>query len=526
MESTTTSSVAREPSPSGPSRRTVLRGLTAGALAAGAAPFAASTAVAKPKDPPDDWAAFDRAVGSAFDQMKLVGGAVAVVSAGQVLHTATFGVRSLQGRKRVTTDTCFAVGSTTKSMTAALVATYVDDGTVGWDQKCLDVWSGFRAPTDVMTRSLRVRDLLGMASGLGEPANTSLRFGGPTAPELMQAMVNLPVVANQVDQEFFYNNTVNAVGAYLPLLATGVAPGDLSAAYGKAMQDRVFGPAGMSTARIAPDPRGLVDDYATGTGFDLRPRATTIPFGPVGSHAPAGGASASLSDMAAWVRLQLRQGQSVTAHRVVSAVNLAECWRPHVTTPLAPDLDPDAVKGGYGMGWLRQEYRDGTSLVLHNGAIDGFTSYMGFLPQHDLGLVVLTNMTSGPTGTFWYTYVLNLLLSQRFGLNAGVPAKALTENARWLGVLAGVGKDARPVDLAAVDPYLGFYEGGYSMVRQGRDLQLRIGPRVFPLEVMPDGTYVMSGGFMVGSEVRLARERDGTPHVEIVGAEIVRRTIG
>jgi CubicO group peptidase (beta-lactamase class C family) len=124
----------------------------------------------------------------------------------------------------------------------------------------------------------------------GEPANTSLRFGGPTAPELMQAMVNLPVVADQVDQEFSYNNTVNAVGAYLPLLASGVAPGDLPAAYGKAMQDRVFGPAGMSTARIAPDPRGLVDDYATGSGFDLRPRATTIPFGPVGSHAPAGGA--------------------------------------------------------------------------------------------------------------------------------------------------------------------------------------------------------------------------------------------
>jgi CubicO group peptidase (beta-lactamase class C family) len=495
-------------------------------VSAGVAPFAASAAVAKPKDPPDDWAAFDRAVGSAFDRMELVGGAVAVVSASQVLHTATFGVRSLQGRQRVTTNTCFSVGSTTKSMTAALVATYVDDGTIGWDQRCLDVWSGFRAPTDAMTRALRVRDLLGMASGLGEPANTSLRFGGPTALELLQSVVNLPVVANHVDQQFVYNNTVNAVGAYLPLLATGVAPGDLAAAYGQAMHDRVFGPAGMTTARIASDPRGVVDDFATGNGFDLRPRPTTMPFGPMGSHAPAGGASAGVNDMAAWVRLQLRQGQSVTGHRVVSGASLAECWRPHVTTPLAPDLDPDAVKGGYGMGWLRQEYRDGTSLVFHNGAIDGFTSYMGFLPQHDLGLVVLTNMTSGPTGTFWYTYVLNLLLSGRFGLNAGVPDKALAENARWLGVLAGVGKDARPVDLAAVDPYLGFYEGGYSLARQGRDLQLRIGPRVFPLEVMPDGSYVMSGGFMVGAEVRLARERDGTPRVEIVGAEIVRRTVG
>ena len=526
MESNTPSSVGPEPRPSGLSRRAVLRGLTAGAFAAGAAPFTASAAVAERKVPSDDWAAFDRTAGSAFDQMKLVGGAVAVVSAGQVLHTATFGVRSLQNRTRVTTDTCFSVGSTTKSMTAALVATNVDDGTIGWAQKCLDVWSGFRAPTDAMTRALRVRDLLGMASGLGEPANTSLHFGGPTALELLQSIVNLPVVASHVDQAFSYNNTVNAVGAYLPLLATGVAPGDLPAAYGKAMHDRVFGPAGMMTARIASDPRGLVDDYATGNGFDLRPRATTIPFGPMGSHAPAGGTSASLNDMAAWVRLQLRQGHSVTGHRVVSGANLAECWRPHVATPPAPDLDPDAVKGGYGMGWLRQEYRDGTALVFHNGAIDGFTSYMGFLPQHDLGLVVLTNMTSGPTGAFWYTYVLNLLLSQRFALNAGVPDKALAENAHWLGVLAGVGRDARPVDLAAVDPYLGFYEGGYSLVRQGRDVQLRIGPRVFPLEVMPDGSYVMSGGFMVGAEVRLARERDGTPHVEIVGAETLRRTVG
>ena len=120
MDSETTRSVAREPLVSGLSRRTVLRGLTAGALAVGAGPVAASTAVAKPKVPPDDdWAAFDRTVGSAFDQMKLVGGAVAVVSAGQVLHTATFGVRSLQGRKRVTTDTSFAVGSTSTTAPSA-----------------------------------------------------------------------------------------------------------------------------------------------------------------------------------------------------------------------------------------------------------------------------------------------------------------------------------------------------------------------------------------------------------------------
>jgi CubicO group peptidase (beta-lactamase class C family) len=83
-------------------------------------------ASAKRTDSATDWASFDKAVGSAFGQMQNVGGAVAVVSADAVLHTATFGSRTLQGRKPVTVNTRFAVGSTTKAMTAALVATYVD----------------------------------------------------------------------------------------------------------------------------------------------------------------------------------------------------------------------------------------------------------------------------------------------------------------------------------------------------------------------------------------------------------------
>jgi hypothetical protein len=63
-------------------------------------------------------------------------------------------------------------------------------------------------------------------------------------------------------------------------------------------------------------------------------------------------------------------------------------------------------------------------------------------------------------------------------------------------------------------------------VRQGRGLQMRIGPRVIPLQVMPDGSYVMAGGTLVGATVRLAKEADGRPHLEVTGIETVRRTTG
>ncbi len=293
--------------------------------------------------------------------MQNVGGAVPVVSADQVLHASTYGVRGLKDRKPVTADTSFRVGSTTKSMTAALVATYVDDGTLGWDQKVVDAWSRFRAPTDEMTRSVRVRDLLGMGSGIGEPdrMKPGLHFDSVTAAQILESAVNLPVVASRVDQTFSYANTIQTVGGYLPLLATGEAQADLAPAWAAAIQDRVFGPAGMTVARLSSDPRGQVEDFATGNGFDLRPRASPMPFAAIGAYAPSGGTLASLSNMASWVRLQLRQGRSVTGHQVVSPANLAQCYVAHITVPPNDGALPGGASSGYGMGWWHDTFRTG-----------------------------------------------------------------------------------------------------------------------------------------------------------------------
>ena len=70
------------------------------------------------------------------------------------------------------------------------------------------------------------------------------------------------------------------------------------------------------------------------------------------------------------------------------------------------------------------------------------------------------------------------------------------------------------------------YEGGHRLMRSGRDLHLRHGPRVMPLMAMPDAGYVMSGGLLVGNPVELALEADGVPHSELVDLETVRRMVG
>ncbi len=123
------------------------------------------------------------------------------------MHQRTFGVRDLGTAAAVTPRTLFRVASTTKSMSALLVAQFVDEGLLGWDQPVREVWPAFRAPTAELTAALRVRDLFGMASGLGARPMADLQQGYPNPRQLLASVAFLPVLGPPHTQ-YFYNNTL------------------------------------------------------------------------------------------------------------------------------------------------------------------------------------------------------------------------------------------------------------------------------------------------------------------------------
>ena len=157
------------------------------------------------------------------------------------------------------------------------------------------------------------------------------------------------------------------------------------------MQERVFGPVGMATARKADDPRPFSDDYATGYALDFEQGMAAEPWVTVGSFAPVGGTMASLTDMAAYVTLQLRGGTTPAGRRVVSAQNLAECWQPVIEIPIPPTTCARSDRRVLLHGLESARYGGGRRVLSHTGGEDGFTCNIAFLPDDDLGLVVLTN---------------------------------------------------------------------------------------------------------------------------------------
>jgi CubicO group peptidase (beta-lactamase class C family) len=476
--------------------------------------------------------AFGIDVQQAMQTFGIVGAAVGLVQGDQIVFTRGFGVRDLLRQAPVTEHTRFRIASNTKSMTTLLVATFVDQGVLSWDDRVVDVWPEFRAPTPELTQDLRVRDLLGNGSGLAESPTVEffMMGGGDSALELLRSVAYQAVIGPP-HTDYAYNNTLFCVGGYLGPIAEGTPFEALEETYAALIAERIFSPIGMADAAIADDPRPLGEDYAQGYTHDLFGRPSAVPFVSIDGVAPAGAGLASATDMARYLITQMQGGLTPEGTRVVSAANLAETHRPGITVPpdalnaLPAVVLPDTTEMHYCQGWFDQTFKDGRHLLWHAGGIDGFASLMGFFPGEQIGFVLLTNQEPGGGGALFNIAVQSSLLRRLFGLNQDIPAFLAGVIPVLAQRTADLAAQTRPVDPAAIGPYLGLYSSGFTVrLDDAGVLRLEHDIRSMPLLALPDGTYVVGDGpaAVLGKTVTFAPDASGVPTMTIDGFDPVR----
>ena len=101
---------------------------------------------------------------------------IAIVERGQPTVVRSYGVRRLGQPAKVDENTLFAIGSTTKAFTSAVLATMVDEGKLTWDTRVSDVLPGFKLQDAYASSEMTVRDLLVHRSGLGLGAGDLLFY--------------------------------------------------------------------------------------------------------------------------------------------------------------------------------------------------------------------------------------------------------------------------------------------------------------------------------------------------------------
>lgn len=315
-----------------------------------------------------------------MEDWKVPGMAMAVVKGGQVVYAKGFGTRRFGTNRPVNKDTVFQVGSTTKAFTVALMASLVDMGTVDWDDRVVDLLPGFMLADPWVTREFRIHDLFAQHSGMPPYAGDLQSFIGFNRDHIIHSMRHIQPAYSFRD-DFSYVNNLFLAGARIEEILSGKA-------WEKLMQERILTPLGMTRSSL--DEAGLTK-VENGSDLHILVNGTPQPITP-GSmlldwpyvYGPAGGLNSTAADMAQWAMIQLGKGTN-------GRVRLfSEATAKYMHTPRTP-VTMEELHGAYCQAWMRTELEK-TDIIWHNGGTSGICSFVGFSPDLDMAVVILTNL--------------------------------------------------------------------------------------------------------------------------------------
>lgn len=301
--------------------------------------------------------------------------------------TGNSGLADVAGGTKVADDTAFALGSVSKTYTAALILALAGEGAIDLDAPAAGYLGGL--PLDP---GITVRMLLDHTSGLDDyflhaSIDRALQAdrGAAWSARRTLGFVGKPYFAP--GKGWHYSNT-NYL--YLGLIAERVTGEQL----GIALNERFFAPLGLDATwyQAAEKPRApTAHGYRfngtkrSATPIDLSDGSDIVPFtSVVTAAAGAGSIAATSADAAEWARLLYSGkvlGPDMTAQMLNGTLATAG-YRPRVP---------------YGLG-VQAFPIDGRPTVGHSGRLLGFRAAMRHLPGENTTIAVVTNQSRTDPG--------------------------------------------------------------------------------------------------------------------------------
>lgn len=326
------------------------------------------------------------------------GCAVAAVHNGEVVLAGGWGRRDLESGLPVTKDTLFAIGSTTKAFTASTAGALADDGLLEWDRPVRDYVPGLRLHDPVVTERLTITDLLSHRSGLPRHDLVHLGHPGLSREDVVRRLRFLPL-SKDLREAFQYCNLGYMLAGHVVEVLSGTPWEDV-------LRSRLLTPLGMSRSNLSVEDMLADPDHAT--AYERRKGAVVqVPVRPLTALAPAGAINSSAAEMARWLLAQLGGGV-VDGAVIMSADTLHRQHAPHMLIPEDRTF-PASTRHAYGLGWMTGRYRE-HRLAEHGGGIDGYLTECMLLPDDGIGVIVLTNASSGALAPVVAYRVLDELL--------------------------------------------------------------------------------------------------------------------
>jgi len=276
-------------------------------------------------------------------------------------------VARISGRK------AFEIGSVSKTMMAALLATEIDAGRLTLDTPLASLLPADTVVPRVGDTQIRLEDVVTHRSGLpGLPtrmpqSNPLDPYATLDAQSLLDSLGDVTLAAAP-GQTFLYSNFASMV------LSLGLAR-HADQSFPDLLRERLLAPLNMNDTFVLGPPVGV--SMVAGHESTGQP---ALPWHFAPDLAGVGGVRSTLDDMARYVRAQLGDAPPELA------ASLARTQQP--LTKTEPQI---------GMNWMIAEL-GGRQLQLHEGATGGFSSFVGLDRQQGVGVVILSDTSWASLG--------------------------------------------------------------------------------------------------------------------------------
>jgi CubicO group peptidase (beta-lactamase class C family) len=319
----------------------------------------------------DDFAPLVRRL-MARDQIP--GVAVGVVEQGHLVYARGFGYRDVDKHLPVTPDTLFPLGSCSKTFTATAIALLADEGRIALDTPVRTYLADFSLQDPVASATLTPRDLLTHMSGL--PRHDFFWYEAPFSRDELYDRLRFLEPSGPPREQWRYNSLMFVVAGRIVEKVSGES-------WESFIESRILVPLDMRRTVLSAEAMETDSDHAS--PYAMREGGVReIPMlKRLSAIAPAGAVQTSVRDLAHWLTFHATRSPALLGEGP-----WRELHRPQAEMP-APN-QPEVEHPYYALGWTHESYR-GHPLVVHNGAIDGFTVHIGFLPETGQGLIVLMN---------------------------------------------------------------------------------------------------------------------------------------
>lgn len=459
----------------------------------------------------------EKYVETIMQENDIPGVAMVLVQGDQVIYARGLGVRDLDTKEPVTTDTLMGIGSTTKSMTAVMIGSLVDDQIIAWDTPVVDILPSFSLSDPEITQKVSFEHMLCMCTGFPRRMEElSVRYSELSPEDVIESLASIPL-SGQFGRSFNYSSRMLAAGGYIASMAVGGEYGDLGHSYVRVMQDRIFDPLEMTASTFSIQEAITSSNYATPYYSTLSSYHATPPevegiFTPI---APAGALWSNANDMGKYLIMLLNHGIAANGQQVISAENLAYLWKPRV------HIDAQI---SYGLGWHVEDYH-GLTVIHHPGGTVGFVSELIVIPELDVGFALLSNRLDmvAPLGRMT-TYRLLEMLTGREQVYDDEVAQTKRGIDRQITALSLMTQ--KTVDTDKIAPFLGTYHndilGEASLViHDDHTLWVDIGE--YQISIRPlrleENQYILYESIFVGKTLVLEMGSDERPTMTLTGDE-------